>query len=180
MSLPLSAIVAMDKNRLIGAENGLPWHLPADLAHFKNITMNSVMIMGRHTYESIGRPLPGRSSIIVSRSPDYQAAGCYVFRDIEMALQRGEEIALQEQHQPELFVIGGARLFQQLLPRCQRLYLTLIDHAFTGGDTWMPPLGEDWQQLSREDRPADPKNPYPYSFLLLERQGKCSAEDSVI
>ena len=158
----LSLIVAMDENRLIGSDNGLPWHLPADLAYFKRTTMGKAIVMGRKTFESIGRPLPGRRNIVVSRNPDFRAAGCEVVADIDeaLALCAGDE---------EVMLIGGASLYLQTLPRADRLYLTLIHHAFDG-DTWFPELDpEQWLEENRRDFDADDSNPYAYSFLDLNR-----------
>ena len=158
----LSLIVATDENRLIGSDNGLPWHLPADLAYFRRTTMGKAIVMGRKTFESIGRPLPGRRNIVVSRNPDFSAAGCEVVADIDEALAicAGDE---------EIMLIGGASLYRQTLPRADRLYLTLIHHAFDG-DTWFPELDpEQWLEENRRDFDADDSNPYAYSFLDLNR-----------
>jgi dihydrofolate reductase len=119
--------------------------------------------MGRRTCESIGRPLPQRRSIVLSRDPGFQAEGCTVVGSVEEALDAAGDI-------PEIFVIGGARLFEQLLPRCQRLHLTIIDHAFEG-DTWMPELDEGWQETSGEAHAPDERNAWPYRFITLERPG---------
>ena len=158
----LSLIVAMDENRLIGSDNALPWHLPADLAYFKRTTMGKAIVMGRKTFESIGRPLPGRRNIVVSRNPDFSAAGCEVVADIDgaLAICAGDE---------EIMLIGGASLYRQILPRADRLYLTLIHHAFDG-DTWFPELNPDqWREENRQDFDADDRNPYAYSFIDLIR-----------
>ncbi|WP_255705617.1 MULTISPECIES: dihydrofolate reductase [unclassified Ectothiorhodospira] len=159
----LTCVVAMDRQRLIGADNRLPWHLPADLAHFKRLTLGGTLLMGRRTCESIGRPLPQRRSIVLSRDPGFQAEGCTVVGSVEEALDAAGDI-------PEIFVIGGARLFEQLLPRCQRLHLTIIDHAFEG-DTWMPELDEGWQEVSGEAHAPDERNAWPYRFITLEHPG---------
>ena len=159
----ISLVVAMDRNRLIGRNQQLPWHLPADLRHFKEITMGKPILMGRKTWESIGRPLPGRTNVVVTGSTDFQAPGCIVSHSIEEAL------AAVENHK-EIMVIGGAHLYQQLLSRAERIYLTLVDHAFAG-DTWFPELDErDWKETSRQDHDPDQKNPYRYSFVQLQRQ----------
>jgi dihydrofolate reductase len=157
----LTCVVAMDRQRLIGADNRLPWHLPADLAHFKRLTLGGTLLMGRRTCESIGRPLPQRRSIVLSRDPGFQAEGCTVVGSVEEALDAAGDI-------PEIFIIGGARLFEQLLPRCQRLHLTVIEHEFEG-DTWMPELDEGWQEISREAHAPDERNAWPYQFITLER-----------
>ena len=159
----LSLIVAMDQNRLIGDNNALPWHLPADLAFFKRTTMGKPILMGRKTYESIGRPLPGRRNIVISRNPEFQAAGCELVSGLDDAL------ALTVSAE-EIMLIGGASLYLQALPRITRMYITRIHHEFTG-DTWFPEFDEkDWKVESREDFTADQSNPYPYSFVRLVRE----------
>src|SRR6188472_2703937 len=114
----LSAIVAMAENRVIGKNNQLPWHLPADLKHFKTITTGHPILMGRKTHESIGKPLPNRQNIILTRDSNYVAAGCTVVTSVKAALQKAES--------PEVFIIGGAEIYRQLLPQVQRLYLTIV------------------------------------------------------
>lgn len=160
----ISIVVAMDRNRLIGRGNALPWRLPADLAHFKAVTMGRPVIMGRRTYESIGRPLPGRHNIVITRNADLAAPGCTVVPDVEAALAAAGEV-------PEVMLIGGAQLYAELLPRVGRIYLTRIDAAFEG-DAWFPALADgEWRELERSDHAADERNPYSYSFLVLERHG---------
>jgi dihydrofolate reductase len=158
----LSLIAAMDRNRLIGRDNALPWRLPADLQHFKRVTMGKPVLMGRRTYESIGKPLPGRENIVVTRNADFMAPGCKVVYSIEEALEYASQY-------DEVMVIGGADFYDQLLPRADRLYLTLIDEVFEG-DAWFPPWEESkWQETSSEAHQSDERNPYPYRFVLLER-----------
>lgn len=158
----IAAIVAMSENRVIGKDNKLPWHLPADLAHFKAVTTGKSIIMGRKTYESIGRPLPNRKNIVVSRDSQFQAPGCVVVNSLDAALCHADE-------QNEMFVIGGAHLYEQLLPRVQRLYLTIIHQEFVG-DAFFPELNmHEWVEESRVDYPADTRNPYPFSFVILQR-----------
>jgi dihydrofolate reductase len=118
-----SLIVAMDENRLIGSNNGLPWHLPADLAFFKRTTMGKPIVMGRKTFESIGRPLPGRRNIVVTRDPDFSAAGCDIANSIDAAL----DLCADDE---EVMLIGGASLYQQSLSRATQLYITQIHHRF--------------------------------------------------
>lgn len=159
----ISFIVAMDRNRLIGSNNGLPWRLPADLKHFKAVTLGKPVIMGRNTYESIGRPLPERHNIVVSRNAAFSAPGCTTVNSVPAALR--EAGAAQE-----IMVIGGAQLFAELLPQAQRIYLTQIDAQFPG-DVWFPELDAGvWQEVARTDHAPDERNPYPYHFLILERQ----------
>ncbi len=158
----ISLISAMGRNRVIGINNTLPWRLPADLKHFKQITMGKPILMGRKTYESIGKPLPGRTNIIVSGDRDYQVPGCIVAHSIDAALTAaaGHE---------EVMVIGGAALYEQMLPRANRLYLTLIDEDFKG-DAWFPEIQSgQWQEQERVAHAPDAANPYHYSFLMLQR-----------
>ena len=158
----ISLIVAMDRQGVIGAGGALPWRLSGDLRHFKAITMGKPIIMGRKTHESIGRPLPGRENIVITRQKDYRAAGCTVFNGIETALEACANHA-------EVMVMGGASLYEELLPRAVRIYLTRVEAEVTG-DTWFPPFDDSaWNQVERRDHPADERNEYPYSFLLLER-----------
>lgn len=161
----LSAIVAMAENQVIGNDNQLPWQLPADLKHFKTLTSGHPILMGRKTYASIGRPLPNRTNIILTRDPHFSAQDCIVVTQAETALSLAAEI-----DQEEIFVIGGADIYRQLLPKIQRLYLTLVHHSFPG-DAHFPELNADeWKEVSRVRHAADDKNPYDYSFVLMERK----------
>lgn len=158
----ISLVVAMDENRLIGAGNGLPWRLPADLKHFKSTTMGHPIVMGRRTWESIGRALPGRTNIVVSRRPGYRAEGGIVVDSIESAKEAAGD-------RDELMVIGGAEIFEQCLAEATRIYLTQV-HATFEGDAYFPDLGEnEWICMSREDFHKNERNPYDYSFIVLER-----------
>lgn len=160
--MKLSLIVAMAENGVIGREGALPWHLPADLRRFKTLTMGHPMVMGRKTFESIGRALPGRRSIVVSRNPEWQAEGVETVTSLEQALT----LAAAEE---EVFVIGGAEIFALALPRADRLYLTRV-HAEIEGDVFFPKLDKsEWRTVSREDLAADEKNLYPTSFEVWER-----------
>jgi dihydrofolate reductase len=160
----ISLIVAMDNHRVIGKDNKLPWHLPADLAYFKNVTMGHAIVMGRKTFESIGRPLPGRENIIVTRNRSFQPEGCTVIHSIEDIKQIAAE------RNDEVFVIGGAELFAVTLPLADRLYITKIEASFPG-DTFFPTFNEeDWQLISSEKGTKDEKNPYDYFFLVYERK----------
>jgi len=159
----LSLIVAMSLNRVIGHANRLPWHLPADLQFFKRMTLGKPIVMGRKTFESIGRPLPDRVNIVITRQRDYWAEGCQVAHSLPQALALAEPAA-------EIIVIGGASLYVQVLERVERIYLTLVA-AELEGDTWFPELDwAQWRQRWREDHPADARHTHPYSFILLERQ----------
>lgn len=157
----ISAIVAMSENRVIGKNNQLPWHLPADLKHFKNITLGNSILMGRKTYESIGRPLPNRTNLILTRNTHYTAKECVIVRSLEDAIKEAAE------RQQLLFIIGGAELFNAYLARATQLHLTLIHHTFEG-DTFFPMLSSEWHEISRETHRADDLNPYAYSFITYE------------
>lgn len=163
----LSAIVAMAENRVIGKDNKLPWHLPADLKHFKSITTGHPILMGRKTYESIGRPLPNRTNIIMTRDAAYHAAGCIVVTSIEKAL---EQATVHEAG--EIFIIGGAEIYRQLMPHIQRIYLTIVHHQFDG-DAYFPELDMDeWKKVENVKHAPDEQNIYAYEFVTLERNIK--------
>jgi dihydrofolate reductase len=154
----LSLIVAMDENRLIGNANQLPWKLPADLAFFKRTTMGKPIIMGRKTYESIGRPLPGRRNIVITRDPKFSAEGCEVVNAIDEALTRCSD------HE-ELMLIGGATLYEQTIEQVSCMYITRIYHCFSG-DTWFPEFDSaQWTIADQQDFDADESNPFSYSFV---------------
>jgi dihydrofolate reductase len=160
--MKISIVVAMDTNGVIGRDNGLPWHLPADLQHFKQTTMGKPILMGRKTYESIGRPLPGRTNIVITRDTGYRAEGCVVVNSIDAALDVAGE-------QDELMVIGGADFYRQVMPLTDTVYLTRIHETFSG-DTCFPELNAaDWQEVERSDHVADDRNPHDYSFIRLDR-----------
>jgi len=159
----ISIIAAMANNRVIGNKNQLPWQMPADLAHFKQITMGKPIIMGRKTFESIGRPLPGRQNIILTRQEGFKVEGCNVVHSLESAL------ALAKADQTEVMIIGGSQLFETALPLANKLYLTLID-ADIVGDTYFPTWNkEDWQESTKTENTPDEKNQFPYTFITLER-----------
>ena len=163
--MKISIVVAMDENGLIGADGGMPWHLPHDLKHFKTTTMGKPVFMGRRTHESIGCALPGRENLVLSRDENYQAPGVIPVKSFEQAreLMRG---AAQE-----IMVIGGAQVYGLALPLAHHLYLTRI-HASFEGDTWFPEFdASDWQQISSQHYEADAKNAYAHSFIELQRRG---------
>ena len=159
----VSMIVAMDQDRLIGRDNALPWHLPADLAFFKRTTMGKPIVMGRKTWESIGRPLPGRQNIVVTRNPNFDAAGCELADSIEAALALAGDV-------DEIMLIGGAGLYAQAMPLASQLYLTRIHHSFADGDAWFPEIENNWTVVERQDFDPDQDNPYPYSFIKFVRE----------
>lgn len=151
----------MAKNRVIGNNNKMPWHLPADFAYFKKITSGHPIIMGRKTFESIGRPLPGRRNIVVSRNPVFRADGVDVVASLEAAIEVCGNA--------DGFVIGGATLYVQALPRVDRIYLTEVD-ASPEGDTLFPELDRNqWREIARERREVDGKNGHAMAFVVLER-----------
>ncbi|WP_445400711.1 type 3 dihydrofolate reductase [Zobellella sp. An-6] len=158
----LSLIVAMTREGVIGKDNGMPWHLPADLAYFKRTTLGKPVVMGRNTFESIGRPLPGRRNLILSRSLSEAPAGTELVGSPAAVL---ELLAETE----EVMIIGGGQLYAAFLPLASRLYLTRID-ASLEGDTRFPEVGEEWRLVSEEFRPADERNPYDCRFQVLERR----------
>ena len=158
----LSIVVAMDDNRLIGNKNQLPWHLPADLAYFKKLTTGKSILMGRKTYDSIGRPLPNRRNIVMTRNSEISIPGCEVVSSLDEAfeLTKGEE---------EVMVIGGASLCGQLLPEINRLYITKIDGEFEG-DVFFPKYDHlNWSQVSCESHKKDSVNEYSHHFIILDR-----------
>jgi dihydrofolate reductase len=158
----ISLIVAMDRQRAIGYEGKLPWHIPADLKRFRELTMGHHIVMGRRTYESIGRPLPGRTSVIVTHRVDYAAPGAIVAHSVEEALACCSGDA-------EVFVIGGAQLYREALPLAERVYLTEIDGAFPA-DTWFPELPPDqWRESAREHRPEPGAGYRGFDYVTLER-----------
>ena len=159
----LSIVVAMDDNNLIGKGNGLPWHLPADLAFFKKVTTGNSILMGRKTYDSIGKTLPNRRNIVITRNTDVSIPGCEVVDSIEKALSI-------TQNEEEIMVIGGANLFEQLLPEVNKLYITRIEGEFEG-ETYFPHYDEnDWLELSCESHQPDEINKHAYHFITFKRK----------
>jgi dihydrofolate reductase len=166
--MKLALIWAMSRNRVIGRNNALPWHLSEDLRYFKRVTMGKPIIMGRKTWESIGRPLPGRTNIVITRDQNFQAGGARVVHSLDDALRLAEHVGVIE-GADEVIVIGGAEIYALALPKAERLYLTQV-HAEVVGDAWFPEFDlSQWQELAREDFKAEGPNPYPYSFIVLER-----------
>lgn len=162
--MKVSIIVAMASNRVIGRDNQLPWRLPADLQYFKQMTLGHHLLMGRKTYESVGKPLPGRTCIVITRQKGYAAAGVLVAHSMEEALALA-------QSDEEVFVAGGEEIYRAALEFSDRIYLTLIHREFEG-DTFFPEWDRSrWREVSRDNFPADDRNPYPYSFLVYERSG---------
>jgi dihydrofolate reductase len=160
----ISLIAAMDEQGGIGSAGAIPWHLPADLKRFKTLTMGHHLIMGRKTYQSIGRLLPGRTTIVVTRNPDFQSSGSLVCHNLnaalELANQRGET---------EVFLIGGGKIYEQAIVFADRLYLTLVHGRFET-DVSFPPFNESsWVETERVFHPADERNPFAFTFRVLQR-----------
>ena len=161
----ISIIVAITENNIIGRDNGMPWHLPADLKYFRERTTGHHIVMGRKTFESIGggRPLPNRVSIIITKQKDYKAEGCLIAHSLEEAI----EIAKDEN---ELFIIGGKQIYEQSLALANKMYITRI-HTSIDGDTSFPQYDENqWEMTSYTEREADEKNVYPLSFLVFDKK----------
>ena len=158
----LSLLVALDRKHLIGRKGGLPWHLPADLRRFKAITMGKAVVMGRRTHESIGKPLPGRRNIVLTRRRDYTSSGCEIFGSLYLALGelQGDE---------EVMIIGGGSVYMQALPLCTRIYLTEVD-AELEGDVYFPGLvADDWHEVFAEHHPADSEHQFGCWFKVFDR-----------
>lgn len=159
----ISLIWAMSENRVIGLDNRLPWYLPADLQHFKRLTLGKPIVMGRRTWESLPGLLPGRVHVVLTRDASYRAEGCTLARSLEEALTKTKDVA-------EVMIVGGATLYQAALPLADRLYLTLV-HAEFAGDAFFPEFDlSQWCEVEREDHAADVRNTFPYSFITLERK----------
>jgi dihydrofolate reductase len=164
----IALIAALANNGVLGRDNQLPWHLPGDLQYFKRTTLGKPVVMGRKTREAIGRPLPGRTNIVISRQQDLELEGTRVVASIEAALTLAEEVAGADGID-ELMVIGGAEIYALALPLAQKLYLTEV-HAEVTGDAWFPPWNRSqWREISRERHVACDSNPYDYSFVVYER-----------
>jgi dihydrofolate reductase len=165
----ISIVVAISENHVIGKDNKLLWHLPNDLKHFKEITTGHTVIMGRKTYDSVGKPLPNRRNIIITRQP-VTIAGCEVVNSIEAAI----ELCAGEN---EVFIVGGAEIYKQAIKLTDRIYLTIVHKNFDG-DSFFPEINKnEWKEVSREDYEPDHKNLLPYSFITLERNRRSVVQD---
>lgn len=171
-TMKISMIVALAENGVIGINNQLPWHLPGDLKYFKSVTMGKPLVMGRKTFESLGKPLPGRPHIILTRDKSFHtdhSQQCHVVNNLEEVGAVAEGL-LQEISGKELVVIGGAEIYKLMLPMARRLYLTEV-HARVEGDTLFPDFDRsEWTELSRESFESSETNPFDYSFVVLERK----------
>jgi dihydrofolate reductase len=164
----IALIWAMARNRVIGRHNALPWRLPVDMQHFRALTTGHPVLMGRRTFESLGRPLPNRTNIVISSDRGYAPHGCLVAHSLDEALALA--VAHVPPNDPEIFVIGGARLYAQMLPYANRLYMTLVE-ADIEGDAWFPEFDQEaWHETQRDAHPRDDKNPHSCVFLTLERK----------
>ena len=162
-----SIMVARSDNRVIGQDNDLVWHMPADLKYFKETTMGHYTIMGRKTYEAVDKPLPGRTNVIITRQPDYYREGCIVVHSVEEALALGEANG-----QEEVFILGGSQIYELTLNQglVDRIYLTEIKATFEG-DAYFPEIDtSQWKEVKREEHAPDEQNPHPYAFVVLERE----------
>ena len=163
--MTISFVVAASENGVIGKDNRLPWRLPNDLKFFKNTTWAMPIIMGRKTYESFGKPLPGRTNIVITRSGDWKAEGVITVKSLEEALQAAEETDAQE-----AFIIGGGEIFRQAFAMADKIYITRV-HTQLEGDAFFPAIEEtEWQLFSNLDCPADDRHAYAYSFQLWKRK----------
>ncbi|HFD86776.1 MAG TPA: type 3 dihydrofolate reductase [Gammaproteobacteria bacterium] len=162
--MKISLILAMDRQRAIGRQGQIPWRLSGDMQFFKQATMGKPIIMGRKTWESLGRPLPGRQNIVVTRSEDYVAEGATVVHSIDEALTVAGDAN-------EVMVIGGAQIYETLLPKADRIYLTQVDTEVADADTWFPELDEkDWLSNEGDAFASDDRNEFGFRILMLERR----------
>ena len=160
--MKISVIAAMSQNRVIGRDGALPWHLPTDLARFKSITTGHTVIMGRKTFESVGKPLPNRRTIVITRNNDYQCAGVFIAHSLDEALDHAAR-------EDEIFILGGEAVYRIALPRADRLYLTIV-HATIEGDTYFPRFDfDDWKLVEDERHEVDDRHAYAFSFRRYER-----------
>lgn len=158
-------VVAVSENDVIGRRNQLPWRLPADLRHFKALTLGKPVLMGRKTYESIGRALPGRTNLVLSRSAEFSPIGCTVVATLDAALEAARALST-------IMVIGGAQIYEECLPFTSRIHLTLVHETVQDGDTFFDSWrGPEWRESARERHEADDKNAVAYSFITLDRTG---------
>ncbi len=166
----ISLIVARTRNGVIGRNNQMPWHLPEDLRYFKRVTLGKPVIMGRNTWESLGKPLPDRDNIVITRNTSFRADGAHVTHDLASALQYACCIA-DKKNIEEVMIIGGAQIYRAALPLVQRAYITEIE-THLEGDAFFPDLDGDWRETARETHVPGAKNPFPYSFTVLERNSR--------
>ncbi|WP_211829371.1 dihydrofolate reductase [Kistimonas asteriae] len=166
--MKLAMIAAVAENNAIGINNKLPWYLPGDLRYFKAVTMGKPIIMGRKTFDSLRKPLPGRANIVITRDRDYQREGISVVYSLDEAISLAEDVALINGCE-ELMIIGGEQIYREALPKAERLYLTRVHRSFDG-DAFFPELDPaEWQETLREDLVVDDEDAMGYSYLVLDR-----------
>jgi dihydrofolate reductase len=169
MTLPLVIVVAVAENAVIGKDNNLSWRMPSDLRFFRRITMGKPLIMGRKTFQSIGRPLPGREIVVATRDPTFSAPGIHVVHTLDAAVAKADELAVK-MGANEIVVAGGATIYAALLPRARAIELTRV-YATIEGDTLFPALdAAEWRELRREEHPAGPGDDHAYALIRLERK----------
>ncbi len=170
----ISLIAAMTENRVIGRNNRLPWRLPADLQHFKQLTLGKPILMGRKTFDSLGRPLPGRENIVVTRDRHFHPAGVTVAHTIDEALSGIPA-------DTEVMIIGGASFYAQMIDRADRIYLTIVHTRDIEGDAFFPPVDPNrWQETAREDFPPDARHAFAYSFVIFDRKHPLTGDGSIV
>jgi dihydrofolate reductase len=163
-TMQISILVAVSENNVIGYKNKIPWHLPGDLKRFKDLTMGHWILMGRKTFESIGKALPGRTNAVITGNSEYIASGCKIFASIKEAVA-----CARENGESEVFIIGGEKIYQEALPLCKRIYLTRVQ-AQIEGDVFFPSVEwKEWKILQEEYHPSDSKHLYPLTFYILEK-----------
>lgn len=164
--MPISIIVAVSENSVIGRDNDLPWHLPADLKHFMNTTRGHPVVMGRKTFESLQQPLTNRPNIVITRDPEYTAEGAFIAHSLDEALAKARQVSSDDE---EIFILGGSEIFRQALPLADRLYLTLV-HAQVEGDVYFPQWDESrWKLVDEVHHERDERHEYAMSFRLYTR-----------
>jgi dihydrofolate reductase len=169
----VSIIAAVAHNGLIGRDNRLPWHLPRDLKRFRKLTLGNSIVMGRRTFESLGRPLDGRHNIVLTRNTEYRLEGCHVVRSLDEAIALARSL-IDGDGAPEVFVIGGAEVFRDALPLARKVYLTTVSGEFEG-NVYFPldvPNSPEWRVVREEDWATDEKNPHPHRFQVFERRAQ--------
>lgn len=164
--MDISLIAAISENYVLGKDNQLLWRLPDDMKFFKNTTMGHPVVMGRKTFESFGKPLPGRKNIIVTRQKDYNPEGAIVVHNLDDAIAEAKK-----EEQEEIFIIGGGEIYKQTLSDATKIYLTLVHHTFEEGDAFFPEINEEeWLEVKRELHQPDERHQYAFTFLFLERK----------
>lgn len=170
--MTISIIVAMDSNQTIGNDGKLPWFLPEDLKYFRKKTLDRTVVMGRKTFDSIGKALPQRTNIVLTRDVNWEADNVVTFNSVKDVLDWTKDVICMEQEDDEFFIIGGGDIFHQFYPNTDRLYVTHIDHDFEGQTQWTGFKWSEWRLVHSEKGPKNEENPYDYWFSVYEREGK--------